>query len=402
MAAISPFLQPQAKPTITRGDQFGSEALEKKTETTNSQTTQQAKVDSYNTWNAFLTPTDVKFERLDTQATNTYSSAATAEPLMVTEERIPTFEELLAKVQNEKQDSGLRQNDNITGNEIASPAMQDRNDDLKNELIRQEFNIVEEKQVSKLEGSIFFSNSENIVVKVQHFDSRETSNDVIPSGVSGALSVNGVEGSLRVGRDDNSQESDHPVIGAKKEIKFLNKEKLMGSAESVANVTTKVSKRGFKEGKDVVGAVKDLWTNFIGFREKKPDPKAKENAEKAAKRKANKLRFIALLKEGMSIYYAEMRKALIELEVKLGVHALRAEDKNRLLGRNRNMSFEKLDSIYEIHQVAFAMAEQRRQQQQASKPAPTARGKASRGQIFTDKNLSGERSAGNNMMSAVG
>ena len=97
-----------------------------------------------------------------------------------------------------------------------------------------------------------------------------------------------------------------------------------------------------------------------------------------------------------------MRKALIELEAKLGVNVLRTEDKNRLLGRYRNTSFEGNDSVYAIHQTAFAMMEQKKQQQTQSSRPSAGRGKASRGQIFTDKTLQGERSGGNNMMSAVG
>ncbi len=174
------------------------------------------------------------------------------------------------------------------------------------------------------------------------------------------------------------------------------------TSKEVIQQTIKVAKFGLKGSKEVKAAVKDLLTGFIFFRDKKPDPKAKENAEKAAKRKANKSRFISLLKEGMSIYYAGVRKAMMELEVKLGTNVLRTEDKNKLLGRNRNISFEGNDSVYTIHQTAFAMVEQKKMQQQAQQPKVGPRGKPSRGQIFTDKNLSGERSGGNNMMSAVG
>ncbi len=180
------------------------------------------------------------------------------------------------------------------------------------------------------------------------------------------------------------------------------KKSAYSSAEKTAEISGKVAKRGFKEGKEVFNAVKDLLTNFIFYKEKKADPKAKENAEKLAKRRANKSRFMQTLREGMSIYYSEMRKMIIELEAKLGVNGLRAEDKNQLLGRNRNISFQGNDSIYAIHQTAFAMVEQKKRQQQQSSGSAAPRGKPSRGQIFTDKTLQGERSGGNNMMSAVG
>jgi hypothetical protein len=374
MSTVSPFLQPQTKAPINRGNQFGSEALEKKDAADNAQASQKAKVDSYNSWNAFLSPTtEVKIERLDTR---TPASSSPVQTVQV-EEKKPTFEEIFAKL-------------NGTQNEIPNSKVNTLFDGVQER--PQDILLVEEKQISKLEGSVFFSKSENIAV-VKNLEAKDS--DLQPKGPS----------FIEAARKKNNEQAEvttEKSEGVKKGSVVFNRESLMGSAEKVANSTTKVAKFGFKEGKYVFGAVKDLWTNFIGFREKKLDPKAKENAEKAAKRKANKQRFVGLLREGMSIYYAEMRKALIELEVKLGVNVLRAEDKNRLLGRSRNMSFEKHDSVYEIHQIAFAMAEEKKQQQQASKSAPTARGKSSRGQIFTDKNLSGERSAGNNMMSAVG
>ncbi len=221
--------------------------------------------------------------------------------------------------------------------------------------------------------------------------------------------INNVEGSIVFDQKSTEsqiieQESENTVILEKPETPEVIsiKKQMLSSAEKTADITSKVSKRGWKESKEVFGAVKDLWKNFIYLKEKKPDPKAKENAEKLAKRKANKAKFMGMLREGISLYYAGMRKMLMELEVKLGTNVLRTEDKNRLLGRNRNASFEGNDSVYAITQTAYAMAEQKKRQKEASTSSPPVRGKASRGQIFTDKNLSGERSGGNNMMSAVG
>lgn len=345
------------------GDQFG-EALEKNIQVskpTQNQTTTPTS-DSYSAWNAFLNPDQVQIQRLDTSSTNTnsletpsYSAPVVLDSVSSEPEKVPTFEEIFARV---------------NGLSVEKPAVKSEDAELN----------VAEKAEGKRLGEIVFNKTAVVEISLAEKGSETIRTDIITAEAS----------------------SEPKSVEQKKSSSFIKKEQLLGSAEKIADVTTKIFSFGGKEGKQVFGALKDLWKTQIYIKEKKPDPKAKENAEKAAKRKANKQRFIALLKEGMSLYYAEMRKALLELEAKLGVNVLRTEEKNRLLGRNRNASFEGNDSVYAIHQTAYAMMEQRRRQQEASKPKVSSRGKPSAGQIFTDKTLQGERSGGNNMMSAVG
>ncbi len=345
MPTLAPTMNPQQQSGYLRGDSLGAETSEQKSNLqaeAKAEEFEQDKKAMNNVWNSFLTPEPVSFTRLDSPQSDAYSAEQTPQ-----KNETPNFADIYAKIMSES-DSTSKTED-LVGTHEGKEAQPD--------YVPQP--IVEEKQVSKMEGSFVFSSGEEVV------------HDETPQSES---------------KSKNSIDIKQQVLGGSKEV---------------LQTTLKVSKFGFKEGKDVVNAVSDLWKNFIGFREKKPDPKAKENAEKAAKRKANKLQFIGLLKEGMSLYYAAMRKALMELEVKLGVNALGAEDRNRFLGRNRNLSFQGNDSVYAIHQTAYEMMEQKRRQIQSSAPAPS-RGKPSAGQVFRDKNLQGERSGGQNMMSAVG
>jgi len=340
MPATTPISHSSQQSSFFRSDSQGSEGLENsKVQASQEESAHDSKAMN-NVWNAFLSAEPAQsgsFSRIDSPI-----AEHAAEPAKI------SFEDILAKIQSEATDSGQSQND-------------------KMEMYKAE-PVVEEKIVSKLEGSFMFKHAE----------------------------VSAQKESAVAAVEEEKKVEDKPAV------KHETKNVALDASKEVLTQSLKVGTFGFKEGKEVFGAVSDLFKNFIGFREKKADPKAKENAEKAAKRKANKSQFIGLLREGMSLYYAATRRMLIELEVKLGVSALRAEDKNRLLGRNRNMSFEGNDSVYAIHQTAFEMAEQKRRQMQ-SRFAPTSgRGKPSAGQIFRDKNMQGERSGGQNMMSAVG
>lgn len=353
MPALAPTSQAHQN-GFSRGNSFGSESLEKQAE--NQQNKQQEydqdKKDMNNVWNSFLStePSQpVSFTRMDSPSTslaaeNIYQYTA---PQEKEEEKKLSFAEIYTKLQSQDIDSGLRQNDSESGHTFDNDKTRD-----------------------------FVGTSE----------AKEAQPQYVPASIV-----------------EENEESSTDQVAEKKQIGSIEfKKAALGTSKEVLDGTFKVAKFGFKEGKTVVNAVKDLWKNFIGFSEKKPDPKAKEKAEKAAKKKAHQQQFIGLLREGISLYYAAMRRALIELEVKLGVNVLSPEDRNQLLGRNRNMSFAGNDSVYAIHQTAYAMAEQKRRQMQGSSGSAAGRGRPSAGQIFRDKNLQGERSGGQNMMSAVG
>ena len=341
MAGFTPSVSPQSQNGFNRPRPLGDD-LEKKAEVKpQNDTTQQQLKDTNSAWTSFLRAPDASpgGPQINITRLDTTPNVAVQTPTEVIVEEKPK----------------------LTFEEIF------------NNLARADAETVREQSSKSLEGSILF-------------------------GVK-------AENSKEEKGEDQAEEAPSAVDQlSKPETKepFSLKKFLLGHAEKSTEHTTKFAKRSWKEGKEVVGAMKDLWKNFIYLKEKKPDPKAKENAEKLAKRRANKARFISLLKEGVGLYYAAMRKMLMELEAKLGTNVLRTEDKNRLLGRNRNASFEGNDSIYAITQTAYAMMEERKRQQQAQSGGAASRGKPSRGQIFTDKNLQGERSGGNNMMSAVG
>lgn len=351
MPAFTPISPTPQQSSFLRSDSQGSEGLENSKIQASQEESAQDKQAMNNVWNAFLSsePSQpVTFSRIDSPITENV-----VEPAKI------SFEDILAKIQSEANDSGSKVHWTI-----------EAKNDMESKTVEYvPAPVVEEKVVSRLEGSFMFKHAEASAQK-------ET-----------AVAATEEEKKVEVKPTVKENEAKNVAMNTSKEV---------------LTHSLKIGKFGFKEGKEVIGAVSDLFKNFIGFREKKVDPKAKENAEKAAKRKANKSQFIGLLREGMSIYYAAMRRMLIELEVKLGVSSLRTEDKNRLLGRNRNMSFEGNDSVYAIHQTAFEMAEQKRRQMQSHSAPSAGRGKPSAGQIFRDKNMQGERSGGQNMMSAVG
>jgi hypothetical protein len=349
-------------PTVSqfsRQDSLASEGLEKNQNLAQNQQAleqerEQDKQAMNNVWNSFLSaePSQpISITRLDTPESKTSETKAVS------------FEEIYAQINNKSQDSGQSRNDSIDS--VGTSEAKEYQPDYIPAL------LVEEKVVTKLEGTFMFQHGEAQAQKDEHIESEKSSDNTLSTEAKSSSKV---------------------------EVKNV----AVNTSKEVLNQSLKVGKIGFKEGKDVFNAVSDLWNSFIGFREKKVDPKAKENAEKAAKRKANKLQFIGLLKEGISLYYAAMQKALIELEVKLGVNALGTEDRNKILGRNRNLSFTGNNSVYAIHQTAFEMVEQKKRQAQRQSAPSSGRGKPSAGQIFRDKNLQGERSGGNNMMSAVG
>lgn len=156
--------------------------------------------------------------------------------------------------------------------------------------------------------------------------------------------------------------------GTDKKTSFKIPEPLEKVSEVMFNFGHKVGKEVHKNGKEFFGAMVKLFKEnvFYASKKKETDPKkAKEEAEKKAKRAAHLREFFTKLKENLHISIIKKQEEEINLEKRLGTAGLSLGEKNRFMGKNRNESNQDIQSFYHLHQTYFGMVELKKSQKQA-------------------------------------
>lgn len=195
-------------------------------------------------------------------------------------------------------------------------------------------------------------------------------------------------------------EKEPDQVQASKVNKVSTEQVIEGTYEHVE----KAGKATYKQGKDIFGALGDLFFGEIGFKYLSPEQKKKqqEDQEKLRAQNENKRSFFGALSNARVVWENMVMKMLNELQERMGIGGKSLEEKNKLLGmKGRNFSYTGVNTPYHIKAMHDALIEQANQQKlQQSKTATVLAGKK-KTNYFMDKNSALSRQ-GQSVYSAAG
>lgn len=185
---------------------------------------------------------------------------------------------------------------------------------------------------------------------------------------------------IRVVEDETSGKSPEPSGGTEKTL--LKENKLQKNTETVAKtaftVSQRVGKGIFGFFKEIFGAFKSLYKemtfkNYTPEQKKKMEEKKKKDAEKAVVKKG----FFQKIDENSRNLMMENMKKLGELEDRLAISGMSTEQRNKYLGRRRNMSYAERN-VHLAYFIARGMQEEQeaqdKQEQRAKMAQTTGKG----------------------------
>lgn len=141
------------------------------------------------------------------------------------------------------------------------------------------------------------------------------------------------------------------------------KQKTMEYGAKTVLTLGQVSKGIFGFFKEIFGALKSLYKENIGFRVYSKEQKEKMEAEKRTRQAqgAVKQSFFGKITENSKDLYIQTNRKLVELEDRLGISGLSIFERNKYLGRRRNMSHEERN-IHLAHFTARGLQEEQEDQ----------------------------------------